>query len=51
MEEVEDVHLQIKAIKQVRCFNRVIVLTMVTSILFFVMTATAGVDAMPRPES
>jgi hypothetical protein len=43
MEEVEgDFHLQIEAIKQVRYFNRVIVLTMVTAVLFFVMAASVG---------
>ena len=52
MEEVEgDFHLQIEAIKQVRYFNRVIVLTMITSVLFFVMAATVGIDAMLSPET
>ncbi len=47
----EDHHLQIEAIKQVLYFNRVIVLTAITSILFFVMSMTVGVDAMLRGES
>jgi hypothetical protein len=47
MERVEDeFHLQIEAIKQVRYFNRVIVLTVVTSVLFFVMALMVGIDAM-----
>lgn len=47
MERVEDeFHLQIEAIKQVRYFNRVIVLTVVTSVLFFVMALMVGLDAM-----
>lgn len=51
MEEVEDdFHLQIEAIKQVRYFNRVIVLTMITSVLFFVMAANVGLAAMLSPE-
>ncbi len=41
-----DHHLQIEAIKQVRYFNRVIVLTVITSVLFFVMALLVGVDAM-----
>jgi hypothetical protein len=50
MEEVEgDFHLQIEAIKQVRYFNRVIVLTMITSVLFFVMAANVGLAAMLAP--
>jgi hypothetical protein len=45
--EVEDSHrLQIEAIKQVHYFNRVIVLTVVTAILFFAMSVVVGVDAM-----
>ncbi len=39
-------HLQIEAIKQVHYFNRVIVLTVATCILFFVMSLTVGVDSM-----
>ena len=47
MEQVEHDHaLQIEAIKQVRYFNRVIVLTGVTTLLFFVMSALVGIDAM-----
>lgn len=38
--------LQIEAIKQVRYFNRVIVLTGLTFVLFFLMAAVVGVDAM-----
>jgi hypothetical protein len=50
MEEVEDdFHLQIEAIKQVRYFNRVIVLTMVTSVLVFVMAANGGSRPCSRP--
>ncbi|MEM9795904.1 MAG: hypothetical protein AAF919_05425 [Pseudomonadota bacterium] len=45
-EVVGDVHLQIEAIKQVRYFNRVIVLTVITSILFFAMSMIVGLDAM-----
>jgi hypothetical protein len=52
LEEVEsDFHLQIEAIKQVRYFNRVIVLTMITSVLFFVMAANVGLAAMLSPEA
>jgi hypothetical protein len=42
-------HLQIEAIKQVRYFNRVILLTVVTCVLFFVMSLLVGMDAMLRP--
>jgi cobalamin synthase len=42
-------HLQIEAIKQVRYFNRVILLTVVTCVLFFVMSLLVGIDAMMRP--
>ncbi|MEM8577186.1 MAG: hypothetical protein AAGF60_05000 [Pseudomonadota bacterium] len=38
--------LQIEAIKQVSYFNRVIVQTVVTSLLFFAMSALIGIDAM-----
>ncbi|WJY22771.1 hypothetical protein QTA57_06670 [Fontisubflavum oceani] len=41
-----DFHLQIEAIKQVRYFNRVIVLTVITCVLFFVMSMIVGIDAM-----
>lgn len=37
--------LQIEAIKQVRYFNRVILQTVVTSALFFLMAAIVGVEA------
>lgn len=51
METVSDAHhLQIEAIKQVLYFNRVIVLTVITSVLFFVMSMTVGIDAMLRGE-
>ena len=47
MERVEHDHaLQIEAIKQVRYFNRVLVLTGITSVLFFLMSALVGFDAM-----
>ncbi|MEM8851702.1 MAG: hypothetical protein AAGE03_16925 [Pseudomonadota bacterium] len=50
MFDVRDVegahHLQIEAIKQVHYFNRVIVLTVVTCVLFFIMAITVGVDSM-----
>ncbi|MBO6602712.1 MULTISPECIES: hypothetical protein [Paracoccaceae] len=39
-------YLQIEAIKQVRYFNRVIVLTVVTCVLFFAMSMIVGIDAM-----
>ena len=52
MDEVnEDHHLQMEAIKQVLYFNRVIVLTAITSVLFFVMSMTVGVDAMLRGDA
>jgi hypothetical protein len=44
-------HLQVEAIKQVRYFNRVIVLTMITSVLFFVMAANVGITAMLSTEA
>lgn len=44
-------HLQIEAIKQVLYFNRVIVLTAITSALFFVMSMTVGIDAMLQGEA
>ena len=44
-------HLQIEAIKQVLYFNRVIVLTVITSVLFFIMSVTVGIDAMLRGEN
>ena len=47
LKEVEEqFHLQIEAIKQVRYFNRVIILTVVTAFLFFVMSIIVGIDAM-----
>ena len=47
MTEVEaQFHLQIEAIKQVRYFNRVILLTLITTSLFFAMSVVVGVDAM-----
>ncbi len=49
MEEVVTEHaLQIEAIKQVLYFNRVIVLTVITCVLFFAMSIMVGVDAMAR---
>ena len=39
-------HLQTEAIKQVLYFNWVIVLTVVTCFLFFVMSILVGIDAM-----
>ena len=42
----ESVHLQIEAIKQVRYFNRVILLTVITCVLFFAMSILVGIDAM-----
>jgi len=39
-------HLQIEAIKQVRYFNRVILLTVATSVFFFAMAMVVGIDAM-----
>ncbi len=45
-EVAAEFHLQIEAIKQVRYFNRVIVLTVVTCVLFFAMSVVVGVDAM-----
>ncbi len=47
---VQEHHLQIEAIKQVRYFNRVIVMTGVTALLFFVMAVIVGIDAMMAPE-
>ncbi len=47
----EDHHLQIEAIKQVLYFNRVIVLTVITSVLFFIMSMLVGVDAMLQGEA
>ena len=41
-------HLQIEAIKQVRYFNRVILLSVVTCVLFFAMAMVVGIDAMAR---
>ncbi len=47
MREVESEHaLQIEAIKQVRYFNRVIMLTVITCVLFFAMSMLVGVSAM-----
>jgi len=47
MREVESQHyLQIEAIKQVLYFNRVIVFTVITTVLFFAMAMMVGVDAM-----
>ena len=40
--------VQIEAIRQVRCFNRVIVLTPITPALFFLKSMLVGVDAMLR---
>lgn len=52
MDSVDEAHhLQIEAIKQVLYFNRVIVLTAVTSVLFFVMSVTVGIDAMLQGEN
>ena len=52
MDRVDEAHhLQIEAIKQVLYFNRVIVLTVITSVLFFVMSMTVGIDAMLRGET
>ena len=52
MTEVDEAHhLQIEAIKQVLYFNRVIVLTAVTSVLFFIMSVTVGIDAMLQGEN
>ncbi|MGB0499408.1 MAG: hypothetical protein ACPGID_13800 [Rubricella sp.] len=42
----DEFYLQVEAIKQVRYFNRVIVLTVVTSVLFFIMSLLVAVDAM-----
>ncbi|MEJ6395730.1 hypothetical protein V8J82_20900 [Gymnodinialimonas sp. 2305UL16-5] len=42
-------HLQIEAIKQVHYFNRVILLTVVTCVLFFAMAIVVGIDAMAMP--
>ncbi len=51
MTEVEaQFHLQIEAIKQVRYFNRVILLTVVTCVLFFAMSIIVGIDAMTAAE-
>jgi hypothetical protein len=52
MTEVEaQFHLQIEAIKrQVRYFNRVILLTVVTCALFFAMSIIVGIDAMASAE-
>lgn len=44
--QVSENALQIEAIKQVSYFNRVIVQTVVTSVLFFAMSALIGIDAM-----
>ena len=50
MTEVEaQFHLQIEAIKQVRYFNRVILLTLITTALFFAMSVVVGIDAMTAP--
>lgn len=50
MDVVEhDHHLQIEAIKQVRYFNRVIVQTVITCVLFFVMSILVGIDSMMMP--
>ncbi|MEM9972621.1 MAG: hypothetical protein AAF771_00475 [Pseudomonadota bacterium] len=47
MREVESDHaLQIEAIKQVRYFNRVIMLTVITCVLFFAMSMLVGISAM-----
>ncbi len=52
MERVDaDHHLQIEAIKQVLYFNRVIFLTVITSVLFFIMSMTVGIDAMLQGEA
>ncbi|QBF33525.1 hypothetical protein CFI11_20255 [Thalassococcus sp. S3] len=45
-EVAADHHLQVEAIKQVRYFNRVIVLTVITCVLFFAMSAIVGIDAV-----
>ncbi|MEL7099796.1 MAG: hypothetical protein AAGM84_13275 [Pseudomonadota bacterium] len=45
-EAISENALQIEAIKQVSYFNRVIVQTVVTSVLFFVMSALIGINAM-----
>jgi hypothetical protein len=51
MTEVEaQFHLQIEAVKQVRYFNRVILLTIVTCALFFAMSIIVGIDAMTNAE-
>ena len=41
-----DYPMQIEAIKQVRYFNRVIVQTTVTSVLFFLMCVLIGIEAL-----
>jgi hypothetical protein len=46
----DEFYLQIEAIKQVRYFNRVIVLTIVTCALFFAMSILVGIDAMLATE-
>ncbi|MFO6464526.1 hypothetical protein ACK8OR_09040 [Jannaschia sp. KMU-145] len=47
LREVEEAHrLQIEAIRQVHYFNRVIVLTVLTCLLFFTMSVIVGIDAM-----
>ncbi|WP_298435854.1 hypothetical protein [uncultured Jannaschia sp.] len=47
LRDVEEAHrLQIEAIRQVHYFNRVIVLTVVTCLLFFAMSVIVGIDAM-----
>ncbi|MCE8006537.1 hypothetical protein [Aestuariivita sp.] len=46
----DEFHLQIEAIKQVRYFNRVIMLTVLTAILFFVMSVIVGIDTMAMGE-
>ena len=52
MDTVDEAHhLQIEAIKQVLYFNRVIVLTAITSALFFIMSMTVGIDAMLQGET
>jgi hypothetical protein len=45
-----EAYLQVEAIKQVRYFNRVIGLTILTSALFFAMSVIVGIDAMTAAE-
>ncbi|MBT8456135.1 MAG: hypothetical protein KJO15_08545, partial [Alphaproteobacteria bacterium] len=47
MQEVKtEFYRQIEAIRPVRYFNRVILLTFVTSVLFFTMSVLVGIDTM-----